>query len=262
MPEGARSESSNGAGCSTGIEVPAAVARSTVGYLRSMAPASSPTRALTRTRTSTAIVDYVLEEIFEGRLRSGERIDLEEISRRLGVSRWSVREAMVVLERDGAVSAQYHRGFFVEPFDADSLVDIFEVMGLLSGVAVRRLAQDADQETIATLRDLLKQLKATDPADSDRIFELARAMLTVEHRAGGSRRLRAELRSASGFLMQALRVSPGRGHAQTVKAHSKVIRAIIAGEGDKAAAARLEDFRAAARGVVQELRRRGVVPGD
>ena len=48
-------------------------------------------RPIKRTKTSNAVVDYLLEEIFEGRLRSGERIDLVEVSEALGVSRSPVR---------------------------------------------------------------------------------------------------------------------------------------------------------------------------
>ena len=101
-------------------------------------------RRLVRTKTSAAVVDYVLEELFEGRLSSGDRIDLERVCATLDVSRIPVREAMVILERDGIVSTKYHRGVYVEPFDAESIIDDFEIMGLLSGVAVRRLARQAD----------------------------------------------------------------------------------------------------------------------
>jgi DNA-binding GntR family transcriptional regulator len=53
-----------------------------------------------------------------------------------------------------------------------------------------------------------------------------------------------------------------RSHGTTVKAHSRVVRAIAAGDGDKAARYRLDDFRDAGRDVVRELTRRGVIsPG-
>ncbi len=216
-------------------------------------------RRLVRVKTSAAVVDYVLEEIFAGRLKSGDRIDLEQVCATLGVSRIPVREAMVMLERDGIVSTKYHRGVYVEPFDAQSLLDDFEIMGLLSGVAVRRLAEHRDAETIETLQRLVDELRDADPTDPRRIFELVQRIMTLEHRAGGSRRLRAELRSYSGFLPQALRVGTGRSHDATVKAHSRVLRAIIAGDGEKAARYRLQDLRDAGAAVVRELERRGVV---
>jgi DNA-binding GntR family transcriptional regulator len=215
-------------------------------------------RRAIRTKTSAAVVDYVLEQLFTGGLSSGDRIDQDQLGEALGISRLPVREALVMLERDGIVSMQYHRGVFVEPFDAESIFDDFEIMGLLSGVAVRRLASNRDAETVAVLGDLLDELRTTRPADKGRIFELVSQMMIIEHRAGGSRRLRAQLRSHSGFLPHAFHLID-RSHAATVAAHTRVLDAVIAGEGELAAQHRLEDFRDAGRSVVRELRRRGVI---
>jgi DNA-binding GntR family transcriptional regulator len=211
-----------------------------------------------RTKTSAAVVDYVLEQLFSGAFRSGDRIDHDQLSEALGVSRLPVREGLVILERDGIVSMKYHRGVFVEPFDAESIIDDFEIMGLLSGVAVRRLAAQRDRETIAVLQGLLEDLRSTRPADKGRIFDLVSQMLITEHRAGGSRRLRAQLRSHAGFLPHAFGLIE-RTHAATVRAHALVLDAIESGDGEEAARHRLEDFRDAGHSVVRELRRRGVI---
>jgi DNA-binding GntR family transcriptional regulator len=169
-----------------------------------------------------------------------------------------VREALVMLERDGIVTTQYHRGVFIEPFDAESILDDFEILGLLSGVAVRRLAEERDPETVATLEGLLDELRATRTADKGRIYELVSQIMATEHRAGGSRRLRAQLRSQAGFLPHAFTFIQ-RSHAATVKAHTQVLDAVKAGDGDAAARHRLEDLRDAGRSVVRELRRRDVI---
>jgi DNA-binding GntR family transcriptional regulator len=218
-----------------------------------------PDQRIVRTKTSSAVVDYVLEELFAGRLRSGDRIDLDEIGRALDVSRIPVREALLILERDGIVSTRYHRGVYVEPFDAQSILDDFEIIGHLSGIAVRQLAEKHDDETIAALQALIEKLRAADPDDRDAIFAVVREILVLEHRAGGSRRLRAELRAFQGFLPVTLRIRISRGLDAVVTAHTRVVRAIAAGDGEKAAKSRLDDFRAAGRDVVRELERQGVL---
>jgi DNA-binding GntR family transcriptional regulator len=218
-----------------------------------------PRHGVPKTKTSAAVVDYVLDQLFEGRLKSGDRIDLEELCTALDISRLPVREAMVMLERDGIVSTRYHRGVYVEPFDAESIIDDFEIMGLLSGVAVRRLADKQDPEALAELERLVAELRAADPSDRERTFEIVQEIMTLEHRAGGSRRLRAELRSLAGFLPSAFRIITGRSHDTTVDAHARVLRAIVAGDGEEAARYRLDDFRDAGERVVRELERRGVI---
>ena len=215
-------------------------------------------RRVVRTKTSSTVVDYVLEQLFDGTLKSGDRIDLDEICATLDVSRLPVREALVMLERDGIVSTKYHRGVFVEPFDAQSVLDDFEIMGMLSGLAVRRLAEHPDPEALEHLEELHAELRKLDGSDPAQVMDVVQAIMTTEHRAGGSRRLRAELRAHTGFLPQAFRFIE-RAHAKTVKAHADVLRAIKAGDGDVAAQRRLEDVRDAGKSVVRELKRRGVL---
>jgi DNA-binding GntR family transcriptional regulator len=220
---------------------------------------AAPDPRIVRTKTSSAVVDYVLEELFAGRLRSGDRIDLDEIGRVLDVSRIPVREALLILERDGIVSTRYHRGVYVEPFDAQSILDDFEILGHLSGIAVKQLAEKHDHEAIAALQDLIEKLRHADPDDRDAIFAAVREILVVEHRAGGSRRLRAELRAFTGFLPVTLRIRISRGLDAVVTAHARVVKAIAAGDGEKAAQYRIDDFRAAGRDIVAELQRQGVL---
>jgi DNA-binding GntR family transcriptional regulator len=213
---------------------------------------------LLRAKTSAAVVDHIIERLFSGELRSGDRIDHDELEKALGISRLPVREALVILERDGIVSTKYHRGVFVEPFDGQSILDDFEIMGLLSGLAVQRLAEKRDVETVAILHTLLDELRGLESADKDQIYKVVSEIMTTEHRAGGSRRLRAQLRSQTGFLPHAFRYIT-RSHAATVRAHARVLAAIAEGEGELAAQYRLEDFHDAGRSVVRELRQRGVI---
>lgn len=216
------------------------------------------TRPLLRAKTSAAVVDYFLEQIFEGQLRSGDRIDFEGVADELGVSRLPVREAIVMLERDGLVSSVPHRGTYVEPFDAESIRDDFEILGLLSGVAVSRLARDPDPEVLNQLRQLLDDLRAAPSGDTEQVAEVVQEIVRAEHRAGGSRRLRAELRSYAGFMPWAFRTA-SPAHGDIVRAHTDVIDAIAAGDPDAAARHRVEDFRRAGESVVVELERRGVL---
>jgi DNA-binding GntR family transcriptional regulator len=215
--------------------------------------------ALKRAKTSRAVVEYVQREIFSGHLRPGDRIDVELISAKLGVSPTPVREALMLLERDGVISTRLHRAAYVEHFDARTLRADFHVLGLLSGVAVARVAKDRDPSVIAELQRILHELEET-PADAlARRQELTTEILRVEHRAGATPRLRAELRGFSGFLESAARMSDRRSHEDIVAAHSLVIDAIVAGDERLASRWRLADVRAAAEEVIGELVQRGVL---
>src|ERR1700743_1325407 len=86
------------------------------------------------------VVDHILNLIVTGKLRSGDRVDRNEIALGLGVSRVPIQEAIVQLKHDGIVSTRYHRGAFVERFDETTVLEHHELDGLLNGIASARAA--------------------------------------------------------------------------------------------------------------------------
>ncbi|MBL7499745.1 GntR family transcriptional regulator [Frankia sp. CNm7] len=214
-----------------------------------------------RTKTSAVVVEYVQREIFEGRLRCGDRIYVERLTEALDVSPTPVREALVLLERDGLVSAQVHRATFVQHFDARTLRADFHVLGLLGGVAAARVAVDRDPRVLEQLESLLDELANSGDLAARRA-DLANEILRVQHRAGATPRLLAELRGYGGFLGWAAGESDRRSHGDIVEAHRRVIEAIIAGDPQGASRARLAEANEAAEQVVDELTRRGVLRAD
>jgi DNA-binding GntR family transcriptional regulator len=217
---------------------------------------------LKRAKTSQAVVDHVQREIFEGRLRPGDRIDVDGVATALGVSPTPVREALALLERDGVISKRVHRAAYIEHFDAHTLLADFHVLGMLSGVAVARIALDPDPEVVADLRQKLDDLRASPEAAHARHEELSTEIRRAEHRAGATPRLRAELRGFGHFLEWAAQHTITRSRDELADAHAKVIDAIAAGDSRGASEQRQAEARAVAEAVIAELVRRGVVAAD
>ena len=82
------------------------------------------------------VVSHVVNLVLTGKLRSGDRLDRNEIAEELGLSRVPVQEAVVELEHGGVVSTRYHRGAFVERFDEGVVREHHEIYGVLNGIAV------------------------------------------------------------------------------------------------------------------------------
>ncbi|QLL07513.1 GntR family transcriptional regulator [Mycobacterium vicinigordonae] len=106
------------------------------------------------------VVKHILCLILTGRLRSGDRVDRNEIAHGLGVSRVPIQEALVQLEHDGIVSTRYHRGAFVERFDEATVLEHHELDGLLNGVASARAAANPTPRILTELDALLRSLRA------------------------------------------------------------------------------------------------------
>lgn len=105
------------------------------------------------------VVAHVVNLVLTGKLRSGDRVDRNEVARELGLSRVPIQEAVVQLEHDGILSTRYHRGAFVERFDESVVLEHFEVYGMLNGIASARAAINPTPRILTQLDSLLLLLK-------------------------------------------------------------------------------------------------------
>ena len=110
------------------------------------------------------VVNHILNLIMNGKLRSGDRVDRNEIALGLGVSRVPIQEALVQLEHDGIVSTRYHRGAFVEQFDEATVLEHHELDGLLNGIASARAATNPTPRILGQLDALMRSLRTAKEA--------------------------------------------------------------------------------------------------
>jgi GntR family transcriptional regulator, carbon starvation induced regulator len=96
--------------------------------------------------TAAATVEVPLAEQVYRQLRAaivrceyepGERLRVEELTRRLGVSNSPVREALNRLSEQGLVRSIENRGFRVAPLTADGVADLVRVRVLVETEALR-----------------------------------------------------------------------------------------------------------------------------
>ena len=112
------------------------------------------------------VVSHILNLVLTGKLRSGDRVDRNEIAVGLGVSRVPIQEALVQLEHDGIVSTRYHRGAFVERFDEATVLEHHELEGLLNGIASARAATNPTPRILGQLDALMRSLRSAKEARS------------------------------------------------------------------------------------------------
>ena len=131
--------------------------------------------------------DYLREQILTGQLTPGTKIDQDEISDALGVSRLPVREALIELAHEGLVDAVPRRGAFVARLERADIVDHYRIFGLVAGLAASRAATSLTDGQLVELRAVHESfLAATDAeAQANWNHEFHKRI----NRAGGSRRL-------------------------------------------------------------------------
>jgi DNA-binding GntR family transcriptional regulator len=128
-------------------------------------------------------------------------LDRNEIAGQLGLSRVPVQEAVVELEHIGVVSTRYHRGAFVERFDADVVREHHEIYGVLNGIATARAAADHRPKIVDQLRVTLDAMRTS--MESRNFHEHTwRYRQTINDQYAGPR-LKAAIRASQTFMPRA-----------------------------------------------------------
>jgi len=126
--------------------------------------AHTPTRAPRSKRPRTYLADTVYEalrqDIVEREVDPGEPLTEHDLSRRYGVSRTPVREALAKLERDRLVRVVPKKGAFVHAVSHDDVRELYQMREVLEALAVRLAAPRLDGGDLAGFEARFQELKA------------------------------------------------------------------------------------------------------
>jgi len=180
-----------------------------------------------RSRAAQELRDRVLT----GRLRPGDRLDLDEITREFGISRTPVREALLELSYEGLVAVTPRSGITVIGITPEDAVDNFAVLAALAGKAAEWATARITGPQLEELHRLAIAVgEAPDVVEANRKFHRAVNL------ASGSPRLMT-------YLRQAVRVVPGsyfdllpEQERRSRAEHAALLDAVDRGDGTAARA--------------------------
>jgi DNA-binding GntR family transcriptional regulator len=169
------------------------------------------------------------DRILTGRLRPGDRLDLDQLTAEFGISRTPIREAMLELSYEGLVSITPRSGMAVIGITPQDAVDSFAILAALAGKGAEMATARITSEE---LRDLRAFATAID--ESDDVVAANRRFHRAINLAAGSPRLRTHVR-------QAQRVVPGNyfelfpeQEERSRREHAELLDAMEQGDGGEA----------------------------
>ena len=117
----------------------------------------SPLR-ISRAPLRSEIRRVVLDRILDGSIAPGTSINESELSGSLGVSRTPLREALLGLEREGFLTTEARRGFFVLPLTLRDAEELYPILWTLEAAALAA-STTLPRERIVELRAINQELK-------------------------------------------------------------------------------------------------------
>jgi DNA-binding GntR family transcriptional regulator len=111
------------------------------------------------------VYDYLREELRTGKILPGSAINLDETSRKLGVSRTPLRDALLQLEMEGFVTIHARRGVVVNSLSLQDIKDFYEVIGALESTALWHAFSKLGEAEIKAMESLIEGMKGAVRAD-------------------------------------------------------------------------------------------------
>ena len=122
---------------------------------------------LKRQTMAGQVAEELRNRILNGDYNTGLQLMQEQLASEFGVSKVPIREALHLLEAEGLVSQEFHRGAIVSGLSPRQLMEIFEVRAeiefWLIGLALPQINSDVTEEARAQ-NELF--LKAQDPSEA------------------------------------------------------------------------------------------------
>jgi len=183
------------------------------------------------------IVRALQSEIMSGERKPGERLEERSLAQHFGVSRTPVREALKSLAGAGLVTLRGRQGACVARLSLPDLLDTFNVIAELEGMAARQAARriTADQR-----RRLEQSHEAcamlAQAADHERFYRENFVFHEIIAESSRNRVLCEQVRAVSGLAAayrRAVTYQPGR-MLGSIPEHEAIMQAIFRGDGEAA----------------------------
>ncbi len=111
-------------------------------------------------RIQDLVFTTLRDEILSGKLRPNEKLNTNKLSKRMGVSRTPIREALNRLISVGLVEALPHRGIYVKNLSIEEIIELYYIRAALEGIAARLAARNLTEDTMERLFKYCDEMEA------------------------------------------------------------------------------------------------------
>lgn len=122
-----------------------------------------PDFRFTEQKTATlrhSITDDIRKAIFGGKLKPGDRLREQEMSKQMGVSRGPIREAMRTLEQEGLLYSQPYKETMVAEITEEEAVEVLIPIRItIEQFAVQKALPHMQVEQFGRLRAIVEEMK-------------------------------------------------------------------------------------------------------
>ncbi|MBX5437327.1 MAG: GntR family transcriptional regulator [Alicyclobacillaceae bacterium] len=102
--------------------------------------------------------EYLKQRILDGTFKPSQKLIEVDIAGTIGVSRNTLKKALLKLEQENLVTIEENKGATVKSFTLDEILNYLEIREVLEGLIARSAAGTVSEEGLAQLRQVLAQM--------------------------------------------------------------------------------------------------------
>jgi DNA-binding GntR family transcriptional regulator len=119
------------------------------------------------------VYEYLRDEIHKNILKPGSMINMDETSKKLGISKTPLRDALIQLETEGFVSIIPRRGIYVNSLTIEDIKEYYQIIGALESSAIIQGATNINTSITNKMKQLNKEMhKAIEKDKFDEFYTL------------------------------------------------------------------------------------------
>ena len=169
------------------------------------------------------------QEILAGVYQAGERLKIQELGRRYGVSPMPIRESLQKLEGEGLVQIEPNRGARVRRVDLRFINNMYDIRAAIDGMLVRKATERMTEQTLNEVRAAVESYEqAVAEEDASASFEANRRLHELLHETANNEDAQAILSQRWGLiecLRSTFRSGPERMQ-NAIREHRQLLEAL------------------------------------
>ncbi|HOQ86035.1 MAG TPA: GntR family transcriptional regulator [Phycisphaerae bacterium] len=204
------------------------------------------------------IRDSLQQMILNGEQRAGSKLVQQQLAKRFGVAQGVVREALLELRAYGLVETIDNRGMFVTELSTQKLLDSFDVREMHEALAARLCCDRITRREIREMEQMAEEMYGL--AKSGKLMEMASLDREFHQRLVHVSQNSMLIRLAENYRVLGKVIQISRDPDEVRAEHLAILKAIEAGDADKAEQLMRSHIRTAKQDLERQIKEGTFVP--
>ncbi len=116
------------------------------------------------------VLNYIRKRIICLEYKNGEKIVEEDLSKKLGISRGPIREALRQLEQEGLVEYRQNKGCVVRELRVEDAAEIFIIRSVLECTSINHCEHGVSDNLLQRMNSILEEMKSLNRQNNIELF--------------------------------------------------------------------------------------------